>query len=64
MTGMAFKTIDENETVVNEAAVNHTPEQRVVANQKVYMNDEAVSAFAQGLPGWDIIPPQVMVRRR
>ena len=24
---------------------------------------EEVSAFAQGLPEWDIIPPQVMVRR-
>ncbi len=25
---------------------------------------EEVSAFAQGLPSWDIIPPQVMVRRK
>lgn len=25
---------------------------------------EAVSVFAQGLPSWDIIPPQIMVRRK
>lgn len=25
---------------------------------------EPVSAFAEGLPTWDIVPPQVMVRRR
>lgn len=25
---------------------------------------EPVSAFAEGLPAWDILPPQIMVRRR
>lgn len=25
---------------------------------------EPVSVFASGLPAWDIVPPQVMVRRR
>lgn len=25
--------------------------------------EEEVSVFAQGLPSWDIVPPQVMVRR-
>lgn len=28
------------------------------------MNITEESAFAQGLPAWDIVPPQVMVRRR
>lgn len=26
--------------------------------------DESVSAFAQGLPAWDLEPPQLLVRRR
>lgn len=26
--------------------------------------DGEVSVFAEGLPGWDIVPPQVMVRRK
>lgn len=25
---------------------------------------EPVSAFAEGIPSWDIVPPQIMVRRR
>jgi outer membrane biosynthesis protein TonB len=25
---------------------------------------EEISVFAQGLPAWDIVPPQVMVRRK
>lgn len=25
---------------------------------------EPVSVFADGLPSWDIVPPQIMVRRR
>jgi len=25
---------------------------------------EETSAFAQGLPAWDLVPPQVVVRRR
>ena len=27
-------------------------------------SEETQSAFAQGLPSWDIVPPQIMVRRR
>ena len=26
--------------------------------------EETVSAFAEGLPSWDLVPPQVMVRRK
>lgn len=26
--------------------------------------DEPAAVFADGLPSWDIVPPQVMVRRR
>ena len=25
---------------------------------------EPVSVFAQGLPSWDVVPPQIMVRRK
>lgn len=28
------------------------------------IEDKPISAFAQGLPLWDIVPPQVMVRRK
>lgn len=27
-------------------------------------NGEQESAFAKGLPSWDIVPPQVVVRRK
>lgn len=25
---------------------------------------ESISVFAQGLPSWDIVPPQIMIRRK
>ena len=28
------------------------------------IEEEAISVFAQGLPSWNIVPPQVMVRRK
>lgn len=31
---------------------------------KVVKEEEEVSVFAQGLPAWDIVPPQIMVRRK
>ena len=33
-------------------------------SQKATEHVEPTSAFADGLPSWDIVPPQVMVRRR
>ncbi len=32
--------------------------------EKAPVKEEAPSVFADGLPEWDIVPPQVMVRRR
>ena len=31
---------------------------------RVQEMEEEKSAFAEGLPAWDIVPPQVMVRRK
>ena len=28
------------------------------------INEEAKGAFAQGLPSWDLVPPQMPVRRK
>lgn len=36
-------------------------EETIVPKEKYV---EARSVFAEGLPSWDIVPPQVMVRRR
>lgn len=35
-----------------------------VVLQTVTDESEEVSAFAQGLPSWNVVPPQVMVRRK
>lgn len=36
--------------------------QHTAKGEDKYMEDKSV--FADGLPAWDIVPPQVMVRRR
>lgn len=43
------------------APVIETPQQAAEVAAKYA---EPVSVFADGLPSWDIVPPQVMVRRR
>ena len=35
-----------------------------IASTKEEIEEEAVSAFAQGLPAWSIVPPRIMVRRK
>lgn len=49
-TKIAAKTLD-----------NEAPAARAETTAKYV---EAPSVFAQGLPSWDILPPQVVVRRR
>lgn len=44
----AFKPIDEKHQDITKKATKYV---------------EPASAFADGLPAWDIVPPQVMVRR-
>lgn len=35
-----------------------------IAEPEVEVEEEPVSVFAEGLPDWDIVPPQIMVRRK
>jgi hypothetical protein len=34
------------------------------AVEETILKPEEISVFAQGLPSWDIVPPQIMVRRK
>lgn len=52
----AFAAVKETETTCVEKA-EETP------NTKPVKYEEPVSVFAQGLPAWNLEPPQVMVRR-
>lgn len=56
----AFGKVDEVEEKTTEKAVENVTG---VAKAAPMFTDET-SAFAEGLPEWDILPPQVMVRRR
>ena len=49
-----------NEAAATPAAPAFAP----AAPQKPVKYTEAPSAFAEGLPEWNLEPPQVMVRRR
>lgn len=48
-SGVAFKSIDD------EARTASTPKTKYKAPPTV---------FAEGLPDWDIVPPQILVKRR
>lgn len=48
------------------ATTNSAPAFATVAEEAVPVAEkyvEPVSVFAEGLPSWDVVPPQVMVRR-
>ena len=62
-------------TIADDAASSNAPAFAPVADDavpaatkapapKAAVYEEPVSAFADGLPGWDLNPPQVVVRRR
>lgn len=59
-------------TAPSAADINNTPFASVAQNtqqtaektEKSVKYVEPASVFADGLPSWDIVPPQVMVRRR
>ena len=56
------------ELAAPKTTTNNTPAFASVANApvggKTARYVEPVSVFADGLPEWDIVPPQVVVRRR
>ena len=54
----AFQSVDEE-----TSGVAHKPEHHS-EGEKIEKYIEPASVFADGLPPWDIVPPQVMVRRR
>ena len=68
-TQLAFNTVNESNKVSNDKKLETT--KSVTAKRAfnfvepdVEEIEEPVSAFAQGLPSWDIVPPHVMVRRK
>ncbi len=61
-TAPAFASIDEAADVKEEAVEAAAPEKAVTKKESPYV--EPKSVFAQGLPEWNLEPPQVAVRRR
>ena len=57
----AFASIAEPLAQESDTVIPLQPIQNEITTQEVM---EAVSAFAEGLPKWDIVPPQVAVRRK
>ena len=58
---VAFSSVTEPLAQEPEAVIPLQSIQNEITTQEVM---EAVSAFAEGLPKWDIVPPQVAVRRK
>ena len=58
---VAFASVAESIDTEPEAVTPLQPLQNEITTQEVM---EAVSAFAEGLPKWDVVPPQVAVRRK
>ena len=68
----AFETITDDSSLPNEKVEKYKdrlhrrklkrPKSRIDGNIEKYKEPESV--FADGLPSWDILPPQIMVRRR
>lgn len=59
--GVAFTPASEPVVQEPEEVMPLKPIQNEITTEEVM---EAVSAFAEGLPEWDIVPPQVAVRRK
>ncbi len=59
--GVAFASVTESLAQEPEEDIPLQPIQNEITTQEVM---EAVSVFAKGLPKWDIVPPQVAVRRK
>lgn len=67
-SGAAFSPVTEKPIVANsEPSVVKKPEKKTAfkfVEPEVLDVEEPPSVFAEGLPSWDIVPPQVMVRRK
>lgn len=62
--GPAFRPVDEDAVKPEPAAVKRPVQKRTINfAAPVEEKEEEVSVFAQGLPSWDVVPPQVVVRR-
>lgn len=59
--GAKLITTSEKDETPAFASISENKQQTAVAEVK---DNEAKSVFADGLPNWDILPPQVIVRRR
>lgn len=57
-TQPAFESVEELQPIKEDKETVFVPVQEKKTN---YV--EPVSVFAQGLPEWDLVPPQIMVRR-
>lgn len=55
----AFSPVEES-TGGSESAIEE-PVQELIPEE---MENDTLAIFADGLPQWDIVPPQIMVRRR
>lgn len=56
---MSVLTAKNGDTVFSTVSNDSQP---VIKKNEAYI--EPVSVFAEGLPSWDVVPPQIMVRRR
>ena len=62
--GPAFRPVDKDAVKPEPAAVKRpVQKRRINFAAPVEEKEEEVSVFAQGLPSWDVVPPQVVVRR-
>lgn len=55
----AFSSVEES--VGGSEPTAAEPSQELVAEE---VENDTLAIFADGLPQWDIVPPQIMVRRR
>ncbi|MDE6025283.1 MAG: zinc ribbon domain-containing protein [Lachnospiraceae bacterium] len=55
---------EEKSQTISPVAVQEKRVFKSVAMEVAGQQSEEMSAFAQGLPSWDLVPPQIMVRRK
>lgn len=58
------KDIVETASDVKKENVNEKKQAFKFVESKIEEVEEQASVFAQGLPLWDVVPPQIMVRRK
>lgn len=48
----------------DESTAQDKPAFQPAVNTVAEQQSEEISVFAQGLPSWDVVPPQIIVRRK